>query len=148
MTYQEKNTTVFLMNGILIFGYYVINVYQLVQENRFIPINVFSLWASVIVLGIIVTIIGVIVTQILFSIIHTIKTREEPTFVEDERDKLIELRGSKNSYNIFSIGVLISMVSLILGKPPLVMFNMLVISAFTADMFGNLSRLYLYRRGF
>ncbi|MDH5506168.1 MAG: hypothetical protein OEZ02_02980 [Anaerolineae bacterium] len=148
MTYQEKNITVFLMNNILIFGYYLTNVVRMVQENSFNSLNIFSLWGAVIVLMIIITIISVIVTQIVFAIIHQIKTNEEPTFIEDERDKLIELRGTRNAYGVFSLGVFAAMLSLVLGQPSLVMFNLLIASSFASEIFGNISRLYFYRRGF
>lgn len=148
MTYQQKNITVFLMNSILIFGYYMIHVVPMLQESALNSTAIFSLWATVIVLGIIATIIAIITTQILFGIIHRIKTGEDPTFVEDERDKLIELKGTKNAYTVFSTGVFISMITLVFGTEPLVMFNFLIVASFTGDIFGHLSRLYLYRRGF
>lgn len=148
MTFKEKNTTVFLMNSILIFGYYIINVVKIIQDNRFNPVDVYILWATVIVLGIIGTIIATIVTQIVFATVHQIRMNEEPTFVEDERDNLIDLKGIKVNYYIYSIGVLLSMLSLVFGYEPLVMFNMLIGSAFIGDIIGHVSRLYFYRQGF
>lgn len=148
MTYREKNITVFLMNSVLIFGYYSINAYPLLQENNIDSTALFSLWATTIVLAILATIIAVISTQILFGILTMIITKEEPTFVEDERDDLIELKGTRNTYTVYSIGVLISMLTLVFGSHPLVMFNLLIVAAFTSDIVGHLSRLYFYRRGF
>lgn len=148
MSYREKNIIVYLMNYVLILGYYLIKVNPMIQENRLEGTALFSLWATVIVISIIATIIAIIMTQIVFGIIHRIKTNEDPTFVEDERDNLIELKGTRNTYVLYSTGVLISMLSMVFGKDPLVMFNLLIVSSFTAEIFGHVSRLYFYRRGF
>lgn len=148
MTYQQKNITVYLMNSSLIFGYYLIRAVPILQESSLNSTAIYSLWATVIVLGIIATIIAIITTQIVFGLIHRIRTNEDPTFVEDERDKLIELKGTKNTYTVHSTGVFLSMLSMVFGTEPLLVFNFLIAAAFTGDIVGHLSRLYFYRRGF
>ena len=148
MSYQEKNITVSLMSTLLIFGFYLINLLQMYQEGSLISTDVFSLWATVIVLAIIVNILSNIITQIVFSIIHVIKTNEVEPSIADERDKLIELKGTRISYIVFSFGVFLSMLTLVLNKPPLVMFTLLVISGLFAEISADVVRLYLYRRGF
>ena len=148
MTYQEKNITISLTINVLILGIFGVNLFQMVQEGSFNSTNLFSLWGTVIVITIFATILGTILTMIVSSIIHTIKTNEEETFIEDERDKLIDLKGSKNSYNLFSLGVFISMITLVMDKSPLVMFSLLIFSGIMAQIFGEVSRLYFYRRGF
>jgi hypothetical protein len=40
------------------------------------------------------------------------------------------------------------MLTMVLGQPPLVMFNLLIFSGLTAQIFADLSRLLIYRRGF
>ncbi len=147
MSYQERNNTVSLMCTLLIFGFYGVNVYRMSQEGNFNSTNVFSLWATVIVLAIIVNILSNILAQIAASILHMIRTREEERFTTDERDKLIGLTGTRNAYGVFSIGVLVSMGSLVINMPPLVMFNLLIFSAMLAEIVGDCSRIYLYRRG-
>jgi uncharacterized membrane protein len=84
------------------------------------------------------------------SIVHAIKTRSEHVekFIEDERDKLIGLKGSKVSYIAFSIGVLIAMLSFAFGQPPLVMFSLLILSSILGEIIGDISQLYLYQKGF
>ena len=150
MSYQEKNITVSLVSHLLIVVYYLVNLFQMQQAGGLVSTKVFSLWAIVIVGSIIVNIIGSILTNILLSIVHAIKTRseQEERFIEDERDKLIGLKGSKVSYIAFSIGVLIAMLSFAFGQPPLVMFSLLILSSILAEIIGNLSQLYLYRKGF
>ncbi len=150
MSYQEKNITVSLVSHLLIGVYYLSQLFQMQQAGGLVAAKVFSLWAIVIVAAIIVNIIGSILTNILLSIVHAIKTRsdQEERFIEDERDQLIGLKGSKVSYIAFSIGVLIAMLTFAFGQPPLVMFSLLILSSILAEIIGDISQLYLYRKGF
>ena len=151
MSYQEKNITVSLVNFTLILGFYLIRVLQMVQGGSFNSTNVFRLWGIIIVLAVVVTIFATILTHIVSAIIHAIKTGEEKPDIEDiedERDQLIDLRGTKITYIASSIGVFLSMLTYALGQPPLVMFTLLVFFGLLAQVIGDISRLYLYRRGF
>ena len=151
MSYQEKNTSVSLVTFTLILGYYLISLFQLVQEGEFNDTNVFRLWVITIVLAIIATIVMTILTHIASATIQAIKTGgEEPEIedIADERDKLIDLRGTKVTYLVSSIGVFLSMLTFVFGQPPLVMFSLLILFGIVAQIIGDISRLYLYRRGF
>jgi len=150
MSFQEKNITVSLVNFILILGVYIIRVFQMIQGGSFNSTNVFRLWGIVIALAILVTVFATILTHIVSNIIQAIKTREEPVIedIADERDKLIDLRGTKITYFVSSIGVFLSMLTFALGQPPLVMFTLLIFFGVVAQIIGDISRLYLYRRGF
>ncbi len=150
MSYQEKTITVSLVNFILILGFYLIRMFQMILAGSFNSTNVFRLWEIVIVLAIVVTILAIILTHIVSGIMHAIKTKEEPNIedIQDERDKSIDLRGTKVTYFASSIGVFLSMLTFVLGQPPLVMFTMLIFFGVVAQIIGDISRLYLYRRGF
>jgi hypothetical protein len=150
MSYQEKNITVSLVSHLLVVGYYLVNLFQMQQAGGLVSTRVFSLWAIVIVAIIVMNIVGNILTHILLSIVHAIKTgsEQEERFIEDERDKLIGLKGSKVSYIAFSIGVLIAMLTFAFGQPPLVMFSLLILSSIVAEIIGDFSQLYIYRKGF
>jgi hypothetical protein len=151
MSYQEKNITVSLVNFILILGIYLIGLFLMIQVGSLNPTNVFRLWGIVIVLAIILTIFATILMHILSAIIQAIKTGNQDPKIEDladERDNLIDLRGTKITYFVSSIGVFLSMLTFALGQPPLVMFTLLIFFGVVAQIIGDISRLYLYRRGF
>ena len=151
MSFQQKNITVSLVNFSLILGFYLLRVFQMVQGGSFTSTNVFRLWGIVIALAIGVTIFATILTHILSAIIQAIKTGEENPKIEDfedERDRLIDLRGTKVTYFVSSIGVFLSMLTFVLGQPPLVMFTLLIFFGVVAQILGDISRLVLYRRGF
>ena len=149
MSYRENSITVSLVSYLLILGYYLVNWLRMYQEEGLNSAVIFKLWGIVIVAGIVLNIVGNILTNIVLSIVHAIKTGtdKEPHFVEDERDKLIDLKGVKVSYIMFSIGVFLAMLSFVFGQPPLVMFSLIIFFSLTAEIIGDISQLYLYRRG-
>jgi hypothetical protein len=150
MSYQEKNITVSLVSHIMIVGYYLVNLYQMLREGELVSSKLFGLWAIVIFGTIIVNIIASIFTNIVLTIVEAIKakTYENPRFIADERDKLIELKGIRSSYITFSIGVLVSVLVFAFGQPPLLMVSLIIFFAIGAEIIGDISQIYLYRRGF
>ena len=151
MSFQEKNITVTLVSFSLILLFYSNRIFQMVQDGGLNSADVFRLWAIVIVLGIIVTIIGMILTHIVSAIVIAVQTGDDDPDIEDikdERDELIDLRGTKITYTVTSLGSFLAMITFALGQSPLVMFVLLVFFGLVAQIVGDATRLYLYRRGF
>ena len=150
MSFQEKNIAVSLGSFTLILGFYLFRMLQMIQGGSFTSTNVFRLWGIIIVLAIGVTIIATILTHIASNIVEAIKTRKEPDIEDfaDERDRSIDLRGTKITYLVSSIGSGLSMLTFVLGQSPLVIFSLLIFFGVVAQIVGDISRLYLYRRGF
>lgn len=151
MSFQQKNITVSLVNFTLILGFYLIRLFQMNQNGSFNSSNVIRLWGIVIVAAIVVTIVGTVLTHIVSTILQVIKTGEENPDIEDfedERDQLIDLRGTKVTYFVSSLGVFLSMLTFAFDQPPLVMFTLLIFSGIVAQVVGDIFRLYLYRKGF
>ena len=147
---QQRNTVVSLVVFLLILGFFSLRVLQMVQTTTFVAPNVFRLWAIVAVAVILMVIGGSILTQIVFSIVHTIRTHEEPREPEmmvDERDKLIELKGTQVTYTVHSLGAFVAMLTFVLGRPPLEMFTLLIASGLVAQIVGDVYRLTRYRSG-
>ncbi|MCA9874596.1 MAG: hypothetical protein KC441_13095 [Anaerolineales bacterium] len=150
MSFREKNITVSLISFTLILVFYSLRLLQIVRTG-FEAGSVFRLWGVVIVLTIVMIIAGTILAHIFSAILEAIRTGEEPTEIEDlqdERDQLIDLRGTRVSYTVSSIGVFLAMLSFVLGQPPLVMFTLLIFAGLMAQIIGDISRLVLYRWGF
>ena len=150
MSFQQKNVAVSLANFTLILVFFIIRVLQMVLSGSFTSTNVFRLWGIIIVLAVVVTIFATIITHIVSAIIEAIKTQQEPEIEDfaDERDKLIDLKGTQVTYLVSSIGVFLAMLTFVFGQPPLVMFTLLIFFGVLAQVIGDTSRLYLYRRGF
>ena len=149
MSYQEKNGIVSLVSGVIVFALYAYFTRQMYQAGAFegpdagVQIGKSVLW--LIFGGIIIHIIA----QIVFSIGHAIITREaNPSFVVDERDRLIELRALRVAYYIIGAGFVGGMIALALEQTYFVTFNIMVFSFFAASVVEGLVQLFLYRRGF
>lgn len=149
MSYRETNIYVSLVSSLLVLGYFLVKWLPLYRGGNLESGEVFRLWAVVIVASIILNILGNILTSIVLSIGHAIQTHsdKEPRFIEDERDKLVDLKGTKASYLAFSIGVFLSMLTFVFNQPPLLMFSLIIFFSVTAEIIGDVWQLYLYRRG-
>ena len=151
MSFQQKNITVSLVNFSLILGFYLFRVIQMILNENFTSKNIFRVWIIIAVLAVVVTVVGTILTHIVSAIIQAIKTGKEDPKIEDfqdERDQLIDLKGTRITYTVSSLGVFLSMLTFALGQPPLVMFALLIFFGVVSQIVGDISRLVLYRRGF
>lgn len=149
MSNRKNEITVSLVSTLAVLAYYLVNIFQMIQRGGLTSAEVFRLWAVVIIATIILNIAGNIITNIVINIAHAIRTQkeEEVRLIEDERDKLIGLKGDRVSYIAFSIGVFLSMLTFALGQPPLVMFSLIVLSSLMAEILGDVSQFFFYRRG-
>jgi hypothetical protein len=149
MSTKKNEITVTLVCSLFILAYYLVNIFQMLQGGGLNAEEVFRLWIVVIIANIVLTIAGFIISYIVINIVHAIKTQkeEEVRMLEDERDRLIGLKGDRVSYIAFSIGVFLSMLTFALGQPPLVMFSLIVFFSLLAEILGNISQLVFYHRG-
>jgi len=149
MSNRKNEVTVTLVCSLFILAYYLANIFQMIQGGGLNSAEVFRLWVVVIIANIVLTIAGIIFSYIVINIVHAIKTQkeEEVRMLEDERDKLIGLKGDRVSYITFSIGVFLSMLTFALGQPPLVMFSLIVFASLMAEILGNISQLVFYHKG-
>jgi hypothetical protein len=149
MAYQEKNAIVNIISTVLISMFFWLYVFQRYQEEIVNPTNIFKFWGTAFLTLVIASIVFQVVMTVVFNVINTIVTQEEedPSFV-DERDQLIELKATRNAMYLFSAGVALSMAILVIDMPPSAMFILLILSGMVGELFGNVSRLYFYRRGF
>jgi hypothetical protein len=147
MSYQEKKNIVSLISTLLIFGFYCLYVYQKYQVGSIDSTDTYRFWGTVILILIPVSIVTKIIITIVFNIIYRISTKEvEPSFA-DELDKLIELKATKNSHYVFTLGFLLAMGSLVMDMPHSAMFIILILSGFVSELVGTVTQLYLYRKG-
>ena len=122
----------------------------MVQSETFTATNLFWLWGIIALLAVIGTIVVTIFTHIVGGIVHRVKTNEDPQIedIQDERDQMIELKGTRVAYTFSSIGVALSMLTFVLDQPPLIMFSLLIFFGVLAQIVADIWRLNLYRKGF
>ena len=150
MSFQEKNIVASLSTFTLILFVYLFRVFQMIQTESFNAPSLFRLWGIVAILAVAGTILLSILTHIAGGIVHKIRTNEDPHIedIQDERDKLIDLKGTRVAYTFSSLGVAASMLTFVFGQSPLVMFSALIFFGVLAQIVADIWRLNLYRKGF
>lgn len=164
MSYQEKRTIVSIITGVLVLAAYCIQAIGKFQSGS-IDSGDMKFWAGTILIFIGIGIAATIVIQIVFHILlsvsiavkekmgnekcneeeidHTIQTE----IVEDEMDKLINLKSMRISFTVAGIGFIAGLVSLVLNCTPVVMLNIMFISFSAGSLLEGFTQLYFYSKG-
>jgi hypothetical protein len=160
MSYQEKRTIVSLITGSIVLAAYCIYAFGKYQSGV-VASDDLKFWANTMLffigVGIVVTIITQIVYHILLAIAVAVKEREhdekkinatiEASLVEDEMDKLIELKSSKVGFIFAGIGFVSGLIALVLNSPQFIMLNIMFFSFSLGSIFEGLVSIYYYRKG-
>ena len=147
MSYREKENIVNIFSGLLITGIFSWIIYQKHLHGTIDLTEDFQTWGILFLVFTGVTIVARIVIYIIFHIINAIATREEDIPAEDERDKLIKLKATRNSHYTFSIGFMMSIIALSVGLPVYWLFIFFVASGLISEIIDNGSQIYYYRKG-
>lgn len=147
MSYQEKKSLVFLISMILIYALYSLYLFQVHQDTILNTPNDLKFWGKAFFALILIIVVASIIIFIIFSIINKIVTNEDIPSFSDERDKLVDLKATKITYHTFSFGFLLAMGSQALDMQPWVMFITLIASCFISTIIGEITKIYLYRKG-
>jgi hypothetical protein len=147
MSYQEKQNIVNIFTALLVTIIFALLVYQRHQQGQFDLTEDFRTWGVVFLIFIGISVVVRIIIQIIFHILNAIATREADVPVVDERDKLIKLKATRNSYYAFTGGFVMSVLGLALGMPVHWIFITFVASGLIAEILDNGSQIYYYRKG-
>ncbi|MEO9483121.1 MAG: hypothetical protein ABJG47_06735 [Ekhidna sp.] len=147
MDYNERKSIVNMLSTVIVLGIYYWSVFERFDSLTLTTDEQLQFWAKAILIAIPISIVAKIVVMIIFAISNYIITREDLPCFEDERDKLIELKSTRNSYFFFGFGFFISLVVLAFGYPPKFMFIALILAGIGSEIFDNLSKLYYHRKG-
>jgi hypothetical protein len=105
MDIKEKRILVSLLSSVLVILFYWWYVYSNYIADNPAILNDFKFWGTTFIILIPVAIGIQIVIQIIFAIVtHILSKGEEIDPIEDERDKLIELKAIKISHYLFILG--------------------------------------------
>ena len=147
MSYREKENIINIISGLLITAVFAWLVYQRQLDGRIDLSDDFQMWGKVFLIYAGVSIVARIIIYIVFHIINAIATREQNIPAEDERDKLIKLKATRNTHYTFSVGFFIAIVALAIGLPSYSIFIIFVISGVISELIDNGSQIYYYRKG-
>lgn len=148
MTYQQKNAAVSLFSMVLVFAIYSVKIALLYQAGRFEAADGMSVLGQSVLLLIAASIIVTVLASLAFNIVQAIvTTTPPPSFVVDERDRAIELRGLRTSVYVTGGGFCLAMIALALDQPVFWVLNLIVFSFALGVITDNLLKLNLYRKG-
>jgi len=164
MSYQIKRTVTSIICGVLVLAVYLFYAFGRYQSGLLAPDDLRS-WAQIMLIFIGVGIAATIVIQIIFHILlsigiaikesikngscadQDIENKIQLEMVEDEMDKLIELKSLRVGFIVAGIGFVASLLVLVFNYPPMVMLNMLFISFSAGSILEGFAQLYYYKRG-
>lgn len=164
MSYQEKRTLASITSGALILAAYCLYAFN---PTRLASLTAGTLkpWATTMLvfigIGIGATIIIQIVFHILLSISIAIREKMQnmqandkdieknikSEMVEDERDKLIELKSNRIGFAVAGFGFVAALLALVFNYSPVVMINILFISFSFGSICEGFTQIYYYRKG-
>lgn len=144
---KEKQALVSMIGSLVILGIYSLYIYYnyiVVQPEI---INDLQFWGTAFLILIPISIIAQIIIHIVFAIINKVITKEDIEMLEDEMDKLIELKAARISHWTFILGYMVAMGAIAFGSELYVMFLLLIGSGFLSGSFESLAKIYFYRKG-
>lgn len=148
MSYHEKRAVISMISSVLITLIYSVYLFQRYLAGNDELLFDLRFWGSAFLIFILVSIVAKIIITIVFTIHYRLTMKEEEPSFSDERDQIIELKATRNASYAFSIGVVLSMASLVINMPLYIMFTLLVYSGLLSSVVDDLTQFYLYRRGF
>ena len=134
VSFQEKSLWLMLISLMLGFGFYFVTVLPTTTANLMPDHVVFFVLAVVIL----------VITQVVGHIIivdfdHHTKT--------DERDQLIELKGTRNGAYVLATGVFLALCAALFTEGNFIFTHVLLGFWVLAQLVTLASQLFLYRRG-
>jgi len=147
MEYQEKRSLVNLTTTIILFAVYYFYVYGQYTELGIADGTDLTFWAKYILWLIPYMVTLKIIVHIIMNIVTVALTKKEPKELEDEMDKLIDLKASRNGSVVFMFGFLFAMASLVMGYSPHTMFIVIYAAFIISGLITEGSMFYYYKRG-
>jgi hypothetical protein len=148
MTFHQKNTAVTLASFSLLLIFFLLRISQLVRNQNFNDTTVVRLWLIVVVLSIVVSVVGIMLTHGIPAVLNARAGDGDPEIDDliDERDERIDLEGTHLTYRITSIGTFVASLTFALNQPPLVMFSLLLFFGLVGQIAGDGLRLRRYQQ--
>jgi hypothetical protein len=164
MSYKIAKIIISMAAGVLLLAAYGVYAFGKVQSGA-AGLDDLKFWASTILvfigIGIVVMIVIEIIFHILLSIAIAVKAQVqtgkcdeqeiektlEQEMVEDEMDKLIELKSVRTGFAVVGLGFAAALLSLVLNGSPAVMLNILFASFAVSSLIEGITKLYFYGKG-
>ena len=162
MSYQEKKTLVSIFTSTLLMLSYCLYAFGKAGMEH---ADDLQFWAKTILIFIGIGIVALIVIQIVFHILMAIgkavqqKMKDESIddkeierslereMVEDEMDKLIELKANKIGYSFVGFGFVAGLIAVTFGASAVALLNILFLASWLGSFVEGLMQIRYYRKG-
>jgi len=146
MTYQERQATSSLIAGVIIFAAYFLWLWRAAASGYFDSQDAGRLAGIAICILMVGGIIFTIAFSILFNILTAIINQDpKPSFLVDERDRLLELRAIKYANALIGLGFVACMIGLALGVSFFWTLQFIVIAFAVGSLMESILQLAFYR---
>jgi len=151
MSYQEQRSVLTMLSGVLLFS-----IFFLVMMPRFEALDsvvrsdgtALLQWAAgAMLVFIAASIVLRIVLMIIFSVFYRMISGEDPPEIEDERDRQIALRVDQVAQTLFIVGFVGALIAVRFGVGPVGMLLHMGAAGVVAEVVGESTRIFMYRRG-
>lgn len=148
MSYEEKHNIASLVTLTIVSVPYLIFILNKFNAEAPSTEAELSFWASAILLLIPIRIVAEIIVHILFAIANAIVTgKDELDTTKDERDELISLKSTRNSYYMFCFVMLSAFIAAGVYQSITLLFLILFIGGTVSELMEISSKIYFYRKG-
>ncbi len=145
VSYQQQRSVATIVTGAIVVAVYFAMALSRLEGVGSDAEALVRFWATSVLILVPVGIIAAIVTAILAAIVYRIVAGEDPPMIEDERDRMIELKANQVSQAIFVLAFVGSMVPAVLGASVTAMFVVLIGGGFVAHVVGEVGRILMYQ---
>lgn len=149
LSFQEKSIAGSLIITIALFGWYFLQVFNVLTSDS-------SEAAAVLPMVLVGVVVAVVLVEIVYHVVIALASRPDD---HDERDRLIEARATRISYFVLVTGCITTIGHTLLNvyfEPdvtdrllvnPIMTANYILLSFILAEIVGFGMQLYYYRRG-
>jgi ABC-type Co2+ transport system permease subunit len=145
MSYQQQRSVATIVTGAIVVAVYFWMALARLDGVGPSAESLVRFWAASVLILVPVGIVASIVTAIIAAIVYRVIASEDPPTIEDERDRMIELKANQVSQAIFVLAFVGSMVPIVLGASVTAMFVVLIGGGFIAHVVGEIGRILMYR---
>jgi hypothetical protein len=140
MAFREKLAWISVVTMTLVYGWYFWTVYPLATAGQGSALHYAALLQG--------TIIAVVVLQIVLTVAVAIFSPREARTPEDEREKLITLKGTRAAYFVLVTGaLLVSVYGIFFGTNGTLLGNGALFAVVAANLVKDLTQIVHYRVG-
>lgn len=146
LSFQERKSVFEMISSIVVTVGYFWYVFRNRPDIGLGTDELLVFWAKKLLIFIPVAIVAKIILHIFFAIGIGIGTRQKYPET-DERDKMIELRASRNSHYIFGLSFIAGLAALAMNMSVSTLFIITIAGGLLSGIVECLFQIYYYRRG-